>query len=101
MITEGINIHCRPATAWNIHGTKSKILKNRLADSEFIENIKNSDVVALTELHCNEEIAPPVYVLVKQKISKTEHKGQKISGGIGIYKMLLELFLTRMKTRFG
>ena len=51
---------------WNIHGTKSEMIKNKLLDAEFIQKLKNSDIVALSELH-SEEKDPfiPGYILKK------------------------------------
>ena len=63
---------------WNIHGAKSEMIKNKLLDTEFIEKLKNSDIVALSELH-TEEKDPfiPGYILKKQKIRKKRTKVQK------------------------
>ena len=51
---------------WNIHGTKSEMIKNKLLDAEFIQKLRNSDIVALSELH-SEEKDPfiPGYILKK------------------------------------
>ena len=71
---------------WNIHGTKSEIIKNKLLDTEFIKKLKNSDIVTLSELHTEEKgLFRPGYKLVKQKIRKKTHKGPKISGGIAVF----------------
>ena len=40
---------------WNIHGTKSEMIENKLLDAEFIQKLKNSDIVALSELHSEEK----------------------------------------------
>ena len=40
---------------WNIHGAKSEMIKNKLLDTEFIEKLENSDIVALSELHTEEK----------------------------------------------
>ena len=40
---------------WNIHGTKSEIIQNKLLDTEFINKLNNSDIVALSELHTEEK----------------------------------------------
>ena len=71
---------------WNIHGTKSKSIQNKLCDTEFLENLANSDIVALSELHTEStDISLPGYKLVKQKIRVKKHKGPKISGGLAIF----------------
>ena len=71
---------------WNIHGSKSEMIKNKLLDAEFILKLKNSDIVALSEMH-SEEKDPfiPGYILKKQKIRKKTHKGPKISGGLAVF----------------
>ena len=47
---------------WNIHGSKSKIIPNKLCDSEFLEILSNSDVVALSETHTQDkDISIPGY----------------------------------------
>ena len=71
---------------WNIHGTKSEMIENKLLDAEFIQKLKNSDIVALSELH-SEEKDPfiPGYILKKQKIRKKTLKEPKISGGLAVF----------------
>ena len=51
------------------------MIKNKLLDTEFIEKLENSDIVALSELH-TEEKDPfiPGYILKKQKILKKRTK---------------------------
>lgn len=71
---------------WNIHGSKSKIIPNKLCDSEFLEILSNSDVVALSEIHTQDkDISIPGYRLVKQKIREKKNKGPKISGGMAVF----------------
>ena len=70
---------------WNIHGWKSKIIGNKLLDPEFLEKFSSCDIVALSELHCDNELSLPGFVSLKQKIREKLHKGPKISGGIGIF----------------
>ena len=71
---------------WNIHGTKSKIIPDKLSDREFLEKLENSDIVALSEPHTHDtDIAIPGYKLMHQKIREKKHKGPKISGGLAIF----------------
>ena len=70
---------------WNIHGWSSKIIGNKLIDHEFLEKISSFDIVALSELHCEEELSLPGFISIKQKIRKKVHKGPKIGGGIGVF----------------
>ena len=71
---------------WNIHGYKSEIIPNKLADKEFLQKLKNSDIVALAETHTqNKDLSIPGYTLVKNKIREKVHKGPKISGGLALF----------------
>ena len=66
---------------WNIHGWSSKIIGNKLADSEFLEKISDCDIVALSEIHSDKNLSLPGFISIKQKIRKKLHGGPKISGG--------------------
>ena len=70
---------------WNIHGWSSKIIGNKLADSEFLEKISDCDIVALSEIHSDKNLSLPGFISIKQKIRKKLHGGPKISGGVGIF----------------
>ena len=70
---------------WNIHGWSSKIIGNKLEDSDFLEKIANCDIVALSELHSDKELSLPGFIRIKQKIRKKLHKGPKIAGGLCIF----------------
>ena len=72
---------CLKICYWNIHGWSSKIIGNKLADSEFLEKISDCDIVALSEIHSNKELSLPGFISLKQKIRKKLHGGPKISGG--------------------
>ena len=69
---------------WNMHGVKSKIVGNKLANQDFLDIISQYDVIGLGELHTEEEIAIPGFHLVKQTKRKKVHKGPKIAGGIAV-----------------
>ena len=70
---------------WNIHGVKSKIIGDKLSDTEFLDKISDSDIVGLTELHTDDEVFIPGFKLIKQKIREKSHKGPKVGGGIAIF----------------
>ena len=70
---------------WNIHGTKSKVIGNKLYDREFLQKILSCDIVGLSELHTSEEVSIPGFKLVKQKFRDKSHKGPKISGGLAVF----------------
>ena len=70
---------------WNHHGWSSKIIGNKLADSEFLEKISDCDIVALSEIHSDKKSSLPGFISIKQKIRKKLHGGPKISGGVGIF----------------
>ena len=71
---------------WNVHGLKSGIIEDKLLDPDFLKMLKNSDLVALSELHTErKDLFIPGYKILKQKIRKKEHKGPKIGGGIAVF----------------
>ena len=39
---------------WNIHGWKSRIIGNKFTDTDFLSEIKNSDLIGLGETHLHE-----------------------------------------------
>ena len=65
---------------WNIHGSTSKIIGNKLSDLEFLDEIKGCDIVGLAELHIEKEVSLPGFKLLKQKIRKKIHRGPNIAG---------------------
>ena len=46
-------------TYWNIHGWKSKIIDNKLADPDFLRHIENCDILGLSELHTHDPVSIP------------------------------------------
>ena len=70
---------------WNIEGHKSAIVGNKLEDPEFLNIISKSDIVALTELHADEEVGIPGYNCLKFKKREKNWRGYKVGGGIGVY----------------
>ena len=84
------NLNCQNSKLkicyWKIHGCKSVIVPNKLVDREFLEKLKNSDIVAISETHTqNKDLSIPGYTLVKEKIRVKKHKGPKISGGLALF----------------
>ena len=71
---------------WNIHGIKSRIVPNKLCDHEFLTNLCDSDILAISETHSQEKnLSIPGYKLVKHKIRDKKHNGPKISGGLAVF----------------
>ena len=66
---------------WNIEGHISTIVGNKIVDKEFLNAISDSDIVALTELHADEEVSLPGYQCVKFKKREKGTKGYKVGGG--------------------
>ena len=54
---------------WNIHGSNSKLIGDKLADLDFLKQISKSHIVGLAELHADKEVNIPGYKLLKQKNS--------------------------------
>ena len=85
-----VNLNCQNSKLkicyWNIHGHKSETIPNKLVDREFLEKLKNSDIVAISETHTqNKDLSIPGYTLVKEKIRVKQNKGPKISGGLAVF----------------
>ena len=70
---------------WNIHGTNSKIIGNKLVDPEFLNKISNKDIVRHSELHTNDMISLPGFKLINQHFREKKHRGPKISGGLAVF----------------
>ena len=51
----------------------------------FWKKIKKIDIVALSEIHCENEVSLPGFISIKQKIRDKKHQGPKIAGGIGVF----------------
>ena len=71
-IDDSIKAHAKSIglSYWNIHGSNSKTVGNKLTDVEFLENISDNYIVGLTELRTEKEVYLPDYKLLKQKIRK-------------------------------
>ena len=76
-------------TFWNIQGIKSKILGNKLADPDFLTEVKNADIIGLVETHIHEEILDeliiPGFVPLDFKNRPKNAKSNISSGGIAIF----------------
>ena len=80
------NINSIKICYWNVHGRKSQIFGDKLLDPEFLQNLENSDIVSLTELHTEEkDIFLPGYRLLKTKLRNKQHKSSKVGGGMAVF----------------
>ena len=72
---------------WNINGHRSKYLGDKLLDEEFLNMIKECDVIGLGEIQSKEKVDIPGFKCVDQKIRdmKKNCVGPKIAGGLGVY----------------
>ena len=74
---------------WNIQGYKSKILGNKLLNTDFIDEISNCDIVGLAETHIHDQILPeldiPGYIRKHFKNRKAHSNGKGGSGGLAIF----------------
>ena len=50
---------------WNIHGSTSKEVGNKLGDSDFLKNISKDHIVGLAELHADKNVSLTGYKLLK------------------------------------
>ena len=67
------------------HGSKSKIIGNKLNYVEFLEEISGCDIVGLSELVIEKVISLPGFKFLKQKIREKIHRGPKIVGGLSVF----------------
>ena len=70
---------------WNIHGHKSTCIGDKLCDPEFLNLVKEADVLGIGELHAESEVSVPGFINVKQKIRTKNFRGPKIAGGIAVF----------------
>ena len=86
---------------WNIRGYTSKIIGNKLIHNDFIEKIKDCDVVGLAETHIHEEIlnklSIPGFIRIHYLIRKANSKS-KGSGGVAVFcKPHISKYVTPVK----
>ena len=84
-VTATVPVYHLKSCYWNIHGWTSKVIGNKLTNSDFLSNINECDLVCLSEIHCEKEVSIPGFISLKQKIREKSHRGPKISGGIGVF----------------
>ena len=76
-------------SSWNINGYKSRILGNKLADEDFIEEIKGDLLVSLVETHVrgdnSEVLSIPGFTLIATKNRCNNSKSKKGSGGLAVF----------------
>jgi hypothetical protein len=88
---------------WNLHGYKSQIIGNKLADTDFLCEIQISHVVGLAETHIHDEILEdliiPGYKLVSYKNGKKNLKSHTAPGGLAIFiKENITKYFSEIKT---
>ena len=82
-------------SAWNINGSRSKIVGDKLSDSSFLSEIENDDIVALVETHNSDEndtLSIPGYKRVQVKNRKLVSKKSFNNGGGLAYFAKSEIF---------
>ena len=76
-------------SCWNIQGFKSRLLGNKFQDPDFLSEIKNSNVVGISETHIYDDILDELdvagYKRLEYKNRKQFKKANKSSGGIAIF----------------
>lgn len=86
---------------WNINGYKSQIFGNKLADPDFLSEIKKSDIIGISETHIHDEIikelAIPGFVLLDYK-NRNKNSQNSSSRGLAIFvKHEIKKYLTLLK----
>ena len=84
---------------WNIGGYNSRVIGNKLIHNDFLDNIKDCDIVGLAETHIHDgtlnKLSIPGFSRVHYLIRKANSKG-KGSGGVAIF---CKLHIARHVTR--
>ena len=64
----------------------SKLIGDKLSDSQFLRICRDSEILGLAELHTDTTLSIPGYRLIKQKEigRKKIHKGPKVSGSLAL-----------------
>ena len=70
---------------WNIHGLNSKTLGNKLADNDFLAEVKTHDIICLTETHENDTSDLNILGFQKVMSIKRQKVKNKSSGGIAVF----------------
>ena len=65
---------------WNIHGHTSKVVGDKLCDPEFLDMVRETDILGMGELHAEEKVSIPGFVNIKQINSSKKICGTKSSG---------------------
>ena len=76
-------------SAWNINGYKSVNLGNKLQDIDFLREIKEDDIVGLSETHINDGVLDKLCIPGFKRISfrnrPLKKKSKKSYGGIAVF----------------
>ena len=70
---------------WNVNGYKSKFLVHKFRHPEFLDIIKDCDILGIGEIQSEEQVDIEGFICKKQKIREKISKGPKLSGGVGLY----------------
>ena len=74
---------------WNLHGYKSRLIGNKLKDTDFLQEIQDSHVIGLAETHIHDEIMDqliiPGYKLFSYKNGKKNVKSNTAPGGLWVH----------------
>ena len=76
-------------TFWNIEGFNSKIIGNKLTDSDFLLEVHKADIIGLCETHMHDEVINklhiPGFVPLHYKNRQKNIRSNTSSGGIAIF----------------
>jgi exonuclease III len=83
-------------SAWNINGLKHNIIGNKLTNGDFIQNIKDHDLIFLTETWSKETNSIPGFNAISTiTATPRSNRSCRLSGGISVlFKKELETFLS-------
>ena len=72
---------------WNLNGFNSKDFGNKLENIDFLNGIKNVDIIGITETHASKEhfLSIPGYSNPFMSSRKLSDKNNKASGGLAVF----------------
>ena len=68
-------------TAWNIRGVSDKVIGDKLQNDCFISNIKNNDIIVLTETWTRTDVQVSGFKSFVSKLNNCSSNG-RLSGGV-------------------
>ena len=99
---KGGSINVLKYAFWNINGYKSRVIGNKFINREFLQAIKECDVIRLAETHIHsltlDRLVIPWFVRIHHKNRKPHSNGRCGSGSIALFiKEHMPKFISQYK----